>query len=265
MYVFHAHAVQNESDRRFDSVRPHSHRAHVRPVRACSCSARARLAPLLRPRAKSEPASVRSRADVFPASAVRARPSFSPARIHIAHRPPPVPGTLCCPIPACSPFLPPARARIAPLSSPPPCPLRPHPGQRRTTLSPHNTMTAKNHDAAPRQRAAFPVHPPPVLLFPLLFSPPGQRKRTKKDRPKAAFLFGTNACRHSPALRPSDGSAFYTRSMSCGNADCGSGCAPGCASGSFRQTACHSEATSTKFCTHCATFEPSSMRMDITP
>lgn len=117
----------------------------------------------------------------------------------------------------------------------------------------------------PGQRATFPVHPPPVLLFPLLFSPPGQRERTKKDRPKAAFLFGTNACRHSPALRPSDGSAFYTRSMSCGNTACGSGCAPGCASGSFRQTACHSEATSTKFCTHCATFEPSSMRMDITP
>ena len=117
-----------------------------------------------------------------------------------------------------------------------------------------------------------PGSEPPFPSIPRRFSssPPPlfssrQRERTKKDRPKAAFLFDTNSCRLFPALRPSDGSAFYTRSMSCGNTACGSGCTPGCASGSFRQTACHSEATSTKFCTHCATFEPSSMRMDITP
>lgn len=102
--------------------------------------------------------------------------------------------------------------------------------------------------------------------FPLSsFLLPGSGSAQKKTARRRPFFFGTNSCRLFPALRPSDGSAFYTRSMSCGNTDCGSGCAPGCASGSFRQTACHSEATSTKFCTHCATFEPSSMRMDITP
>ena len=69
-------------------------RTHIEPMFAPSGPVRAPLAPLLRPRAKSEPASVRSSSDSFPASAVRARPSFSPARIHIAHRPPPAPGAL---------------------------------------------------------------------------------------------------------------------------------------------------------------------------
>lgn len=119
----------------------------------------------------------------------------------------------------------------------------------------------------PGSEPPFPSIPRSFSFFPpLLFSPPGQRKRTKKDRPKAAFLFRHERLQALPCTSPVRRiSVFYTRSMSCGNTAGGSGCAPGCASGSFRQTACHSEATSTKFCTHCATFEPSSMRMDITP
>lgn len=274
MYVFHAHAVQNESDRRFDSVRPHSHRAHVRPVRACSCSVRARLAPLLRPPCKvgacAHPFEGR-RFSRFRGSGPL-RPSFSPARIHLAHRPPPAPGALH--FSHSGPLRPSfSSARPRPHRSPEfspcpaPIPLRPRPGQRRTTLSPHNTMTAQNHDAAPPE-ASHLSRPSPAGYPspPLLFSPPGQQERTKKDRPKAAFLFRHEQLQALPCTSPVRRiSVFYTRSMSCGNTACGSGCAPGCASGSFRQTACHSEATSTKFCTHCATFEPSSMRMDITP
>lgn len=158
MYAFHAHAVQNESNRRIDSVRPNSHRAHVRPVRACSCSARARLAPLLRPVQSRSPRPayatfpVPSVSDVFPASAVRARsiPLFPPPGfpLLIGLRPPPELSVF--PIP--TRFLNSARPR--PHRSPELSPaVPPHvrpPRQKRTTLSLHNTMTTKNHNAAPR-------------------------------------------------------------------------------------------------------------------
>ena len=274
MYVFHAHAVQNESDRRFDSVRPHSHRAHVRPVRACSCSARARLAPLPRPRAKSEPAPIRSRADVFPASAVGPAPPLFFAR---PDSPRSSASARPCPEPVSPPsrpappfFRPPAPASLPELSPAVPPASAPRPKT-------HNAEPAQ-HDDGPKIMMLLPRpgSEPPFPSIPRNFSfsrlsssflLPGSGSAQKKTARRRPFFFGTNACRRSPALRPSDGSACSTPAACPAGNTAGRllGCAPGCASGSFRQTACHSEATSTKFCTHCATFEPSSMRMDITP
>lgn len=128
-----------------------SHRAHVRPVRACSCSARARLAPPPAPRAKSEPAPglrhlpVPSVSDVFPASAVRARsvPLFRPPGFTslIGLRPPP---ELSVAPSRPAPSIPPVRARIASLSSPPA--LLQSPRVRALRPKTHNAEPAQHDD-----------------------------------------------------------------------------------------------------------------------
>lgn len=123
---------------------------HIEPMFAPSGPVRAPLAPDLR--LCSAPCKVGACAHPFKLRQLSCfrgsgplRPSFSPARIHIAHRPPPAPArNPVLPPSRTAPSIPPVRARIASLSSPPA--LLQSPRVRALRPKTHNTDPAQHDD-----------------------------------------------------------------------------------------------------------------------